>query len=387
MNAEHFGFVIVGAGFSGAVLAERIANALKKSVLVLEKRNHIGGNAFDFKEGGITVQKYGPHIFHTNNEKVWNYVSRFTEWVPYKHRVRAFVKGKFVPLPFNFKSVDLLFPIQEAERYKNALSGEFGLGNRVSIFDLEDSENPLVRELADFIYENVFLNYTTKQWGIAPEQVDRNVLKRVPVAISYEDVYFKDKFQGIPKNGFTSIFEKMLASKRIKVILKTDFSDIFTLDLKSHKVLLKNGKEFKGIVFYTGCPDELFNFKFGKLPYRSLDFEFEKLPLKRYQDTAVVNYPNDFEFTRITEFKHFYKSPASGTVIAKEFPKEPKAGDIPYYPVVNLNSKNLYREYKNEAGKFGKIFLTGRLANFKYINMDEAVSSALSLAERFGIKI
>ncbi len=381
MNAGNFDFVVVGAGFSGSVIAERVANVLKRNVLVLEKRNHIGGNAFDFEDDGIIVQKYGPHIFHTNSETVWKYVSRFAEWLSYKHRVRAFVKGKFIPLPFNFKSIDLLFPFSEAKSYKNALSGEFGLGSRVSIFELADSGNPLVRKLSDFIYENVFLNYTIKQWGITPEQIDRSVLRRVPVVISYEDVYFKDRFQGVPKSGFTDIFKKMLNNKRIKIMTGTDFADVFELDMKLHKIYLKSGKKFGGKIFYTGCPDELFSFKFGKLPYRSLDFKFERIPLRQYQDVAVVNYPNDFEFTRITEFKHFYKTSANGTIIAKEFPKERTENDIPYYPVLNTKSRNLYKQYKVEAKKFGNIIFAGRLANFKYLNMDEAILNALELTE------
>ncbi len=386
MNVNSFHFVVVGAGFSGSVIAERIANVLKKNVLLLDRRPHIGGNAYDFNDEGIVVQKYGPHIFHTRSEAVWNYISGFTRWIPYKHRVLAFVKGKFIPLPFNFRSIDMLFSYEEARMYKNVLLKEFDAGSRVSVFDLTDSNNTEIHKLGEFIYRNIFLNYTVKQWGLEPDKIDKSVLKRVPVAISYEDTYFADKHQGIPEFGYSNVFRAMLKNKRIKIVLKTDFSDLFHLDFRNHKILLKDGKEFTGTIFYTGCPDELLSFKFGKLPYRSLNFVFEKYKTEFYQNAAVVNYPNDFEFTRITEFKHFYKISKNETIIAKEFPKNAGANDIPYYPILNKESSLLYRKYEFEANKFKNIVLIGRLANFKYVNMDEAVLNALGVFKKNVLK-
>ncbi len=381
MDVRNFKFVVIGAGFSGMVFAERVSSVLKESVLVIEKRKEIGGNAFDYKEGNVTVQQYGPHIFHTESEKAWRYLSNFTDWILYKHRVKAFVKGEFIPLPFNFSGIDILFPANAAEEYKKALEKEFGYGSKVPIFELESSKNEKIKKLADFIYENIFLNYTTKQWGVPPDKIDRSVISRVPVNLSYEDTYFTDTHQGIPRNGFSKIFRKMAESKKITVLTNTDFSDLFDINLKKKKIFLKNGEEFKGYLVYTGRADELFKFEFGKLSYRTLDFAFEKHNKEFYQKVAVVNYPNDYEFTRITEFKHFYNESAPYTIIAKEFPEEFKEGKIPYYPVPNGKNKETYAKYETEAKKFKNLIMLGRLANFKYINMDEAVLNSMKAFE------
>ena len=293
----------------------------------------------------------------------------------------AFINGKLVPLPFNFSAIEILFDKEKAKAFEKVLTETFRFGTSISVIELIKSENPELKELANFIYENVFLNYTIKQWGISPEKIDKNVLSRVPINISYEDTYFKDKFQGIPKNGFTHIFEKMLPNK-IHLEKNTGFFDIFKIDVSKGKIFLKNGKEFKGVLVYTGRTDELFGFKFGKLGYRSLEFEFEKYNKEFFQKVAVVNYPNDFEFTRISEFKHLYRSKTKFTIIAKEFPKAFFEGNIPYYPILSDENKRLFSKYENEAKKIKNLILLGRLANFKYINMDEAVLNALSTFEQ-----
>ncbi len=377
-DVQSFKFVVVGSGFSGAVSAERIANVLKENVLLIEKRAHIGGNAYDFKKGGITVQKYGPHIFHTNYDDVFHYLSHFTEWIPYKHRVLAYIDGKFVPLPFNFTSLEKLFPTERAKKLESLLTAEFGAGKRVSILELMHSKNTEAKELAEFIYQKVFVNYTVKQWGIPPEKIDKTVISRVPVNLSYEDTYFSDKFQGIPRPSFSALFEKMLKNKRIHIMLNTDFKELFDIDIANKRILLKNGKEFFGRVIYTGRTDELFNFIYGKLEYRSLKFVYEKHDTEFYQKVAVVNYPNNYDFTRITEFKHFYAERSKNTIIAKEFPKRFTESDEPYYPILSARNKELYEKYRALAAGFKNLTLLGRLANYKYINMDQAVFNALN---------
>jgi UDP-galactopyranose mutase len=382
-DIAQFRFVVIGSGFSGAVFAEHIASVLKEKVLILEKRNHIGGNAYDFKENGITVQKYGPHIFHTKYKDVWKYMLQFTEFRPYKHRVLAYIKGRFVPLPFNFAGIDVFFKKTEASRIKEALIREFGENSRVSVLKLLNSSNTLTHKLGEFVYENVFLHYTMKQWGVTPEQVDKSVISRVPVNISYLDTYFSDPFQGIPSGGYTNFFEKMLENTHISVMLNTDFEDIFKVDIKNGKIVFKeNGKAFNGFVVYTGQIDKLFQYRFGKLNYRSLQFKFEIHNMEFYQKEAGVNYPNDFDFTRITEFKHFYNEKNKKTIIAKEYPCALENGKEPYYPFLDEKNIPMYKKYAALARSFPKLIPLGRLANFKYINMDEAIKNALTLFEK-----
>ncbi len=388
-DIANFPFIVVGSGFSGSVFAERIANVLKERVLVIEKRSHIAGNAYDFEQDGIFVQKYGPHIFHTRHKDVWDYASCFTEWIPYKHRVLAYIKGKFVPLPFNFSGIDAFFGKDDAEKVKRALIKEFGKGSRVSVLVLIQSKNETVQKLGAFVYENVFLHYTTKQWGVPPERVDKSVISRVPVNVSYADTYFTDPFQGIPKDGFTKVFERMLASENIFLMLNTDFDSLFEADLKKKKIVFKESrKPFNGFIIYTGQIDRLFQYKFGTLNYRSLRFAFEMHKKPFYQKVAVVNYPNDFDFTRISEFKHFYGIKSGKTIIAKEYPCTLSGGKEPYYPFLDEQNKALYKKYEVLASEFPGLILTGRLANFKYLNMDEAIKRALSaFSARFGKNI
>ena len=388
-DIANFPFIVVGSGFSGSVFAERIANVLKERVLVIEKRSHIAGNAYDFEQDGIFVQKYGPHIFHTRHKDVWDYASCFTEWIPYKHRVLAYIKGKFVPLPFNFSGIDAFFGKDDAEKVKRALIKEFGKGSRVSVLVLIQSKNETVQKLGAFVYENVFLHYTTKQWGVPPERVDKSVISRVPVNVSYADTYFTDPFQGIPKDGFTKVFERMLANENISVMLNTDFDALFEADLKKKKIVFKESrKPFNGFIIYTGQIDRLFQYKFGTLNYRSLRFAFEMHKKPFYQKVAVVNYPNDFDFTRISEFKHFYGIKSGKTIIAKEYPCTLSGGKEPYYPFLDEQNKALYKKYEVLASEFPGLILTGRLANFKYLNMDEAIKRALSaFSARFGKNI
>lgn len=374
-----FDFLIVGAGFAGAVMAERIATQLNKKVLVIEKRNHIGGNCYDYRdESGIIVHKYGPHIFHTDYKEVFNYLSNFTDWQMYQHRVLGYIDGKKVPIPFNFESMDTLFPSTLSRRIQEKLTNAYEYGSRVPILELLNSSDQDVESIAKFVYEKVFLNYTTKQWGRRPEEIDVSVTSRVPVVLSRDNRYFTDKYQAIPTEGYTKIFERMLNHPNIKILLNTDFREVVSLDMESKKVYFLS-QEFKGRLIFTGMLDELFGYKFGVLPYRSLNFVFSRLNKDYYQEAATVNYPNDYDFTRITEFKHIHPADTGRTVIVYEFPEEYRLGKIPYYPVFTQDAKEMYNKYRELTEEYENIVLIGRLAEYRYYDMDDIVKRALDL--------
>ncbi len=367
-----YDYLIVGAGFSGCVIAERIAGRLGGKVLIVEKRGHIGGNCYDYyNEHGILVHKYGPHIFHTVNRKIWDYLSEFTEWRPYFHHVLAVIDGKTVPVPFNLNSIYKSFPGEYAEKLENILLEKYGYGVKIPILKLRETDNPKLKLLADYIYDNVFYGYTTKQWALKPEELDFSVTSRVPVFISRDDRYFQDEFQGIPLEGYTELFKRMTADENIDLMLNTNYKDI------------SSGIEFETMIF-TGPIDYFFDYIHGKLPYRSLEFEFRNVGSEKFQETAQVNYPNDNEYTRITEFKHLTGQKASSTTVAYEYPKEyAEAVNDPYYPIPKAGSHEIYSKYKAEADKLaGKVYFLGRLAEYKYYNMDQAVGVALNLFEK-----
>ena len=379
---SEYKFIVAGAGFSGAVIAERIANELNEKVLIYEKREHLGGNAYDFvNKDGIIIHKYGPHIFHTFSKKVWDYISSFTEWFEYKHRVLAKVEGKLISLPFDFKGIETLLT-DKSEKIKDTLIKTYGKNKKIPIYELLNSEKEILKEFGEFVFEKIFLNYSKKQWGVNPLSLSKEVLKRVPVFIGHRDYYFDDPYYGIPNNGFTNLFQKMLNHKNIKILLKKDFKDDFKI--KDNKVLFK-GKKFEGIIVYTGEIDYLFDRKFGKLPYRSLKFEFEDYDLKEFQPVAVVNYPGKERFTRITEYKHFLNQKVKKTTISKEYPGEytpqKKNFNIPYYPILNKENKKIFEKYLKEANKIKNLFLVGRLAEYRYYNMDNAILRALEIFE------
>lgn len=377
-----FDYIIVGAGLAGSVMAERIANNLNKKVLIIEQRNNIGGNCFDFYDkNGILVHKYGPHIFHTNSKKVWRYLSQFTEWHNYEHKVLGYVDGKKVPIPFNLNTLHALLPGALANDLENKLIDEYGLGNKIPILDLKKSTDEDFKFIADFVYEKIFLNYTTKQWGMKPEELDSSVTERVPIYISRDNRYFQDRYQGVPKNGYHKMFERMLENLNINLILKTDHKEL--IKIKEGKIYFKNTL-FKGLLIFTGCVDELFDDKFGKLPYRSLNFEFETYRQEFYQEVGTVNYPNDFNFTRITEFKHITSQDNQKTTISKEYPKVfDDERDIPYYPIPKKEYGRIYEKYRKTANNIKNLMLIGRLAEYKYLNMDAVVERALiSFEER-----
>jgi UDP-galactopyranose mutase len=377
-----FEFIIVGSGFAGSVMAERIANVLNQKVLIIEKRNHIGGNCYDYRdENNIIVHKYGPHLFHTDYKEVFDYLSNFTDWHIYHHKVLAFVDGKKVPLPFNLNSIYEVFPQELAKRLEVKLIEKYGYGTKIPILELLKEEDQDLKFLANYVYEKIYKNYTMKQWGLKPEEISPQVTARVPIYVSRDNRYFTDKYQGVPKDGYTKIFERMLSHPNIKIMLNTDFKEVISIDIENKKIYFL-GQEFKGKLIFTGMIDELFNFKYGFLPYRSLDLRFEIIEQEYYQEAPVINYPNDYDFTRITEFKHIHPVKSDKTTILKEYPKayQPNV-DIPYYPVFTKENQELYNKYKEEADKFENLVLVGRLAEYRYYDMDDVVKRALEVFE------
>ena len=373
-----FDYIVVGAGFAGAVVAERLATQLEKKVLIIEKRNHIGGNCYDYRdENNILIHKYGPHLFHTDNKEVFNYLSQFTDWHKYQHKVLAFIDGQKVPIPFNFNSINKVFPEITARRLQKKLLKRYGQDTKIPILKLREERDEDLKSLADFVYEKVFLNYSAKQWGVRPDDIDPAVTARVPVFIGWDDRYFNDQYQGIPMDGYTGIFTRMLCHSNIEILLNTDFREVMKVDCNAGRIFFKD-VEFTGTVIFTGMIDEFFNYQFGPLPYRSLDLQFETLSQEIFQETATVNYPNDFDFTRITEFKHIHPLESQKTTILKEYPKDYKVGvDIPYYPVFTDSNRNLYLRYKQLSGKFNNLVMLGRLAEYQYYDMDDIVEKAL----------
>lgn len=375
-------FLIVGAGLSGCTIAERIANVLNKNVLILEKRNHLGGNCYSYKdENNIIVHKYGPHLFHTDSKKVFDYLSNFTEWQEYVHRVLGFIDGKKVPIPVNINTIYELFPADTANSLKIKLLNKYDYGSRIPILELFKETDPDLNFFANFIYDKVYKNYTQKQWGYKPEEINFEVTARVPVYISNDNRYFTDKYQKVPLEGYTKLIERMLYHPRIRVMLRTNFRSLLKMDYTTGNIYFM-GEEYKGKLIFTGQIDELFDFKYGCLPYRGLDLKFETIEHEYYQEAPVVNYPNDYEFTRITEFKHIHYVKSANTIILKEYPKNYQTHkDIPYYPVLHKVSQDLYGRYKEEADRFSNLILLGRLAEYKYYDMDDAVKRSLDIFE------
>lgn len=377
---EKVKYLVVGCGLSGAIIAERIASIKKQKVLVIDKRDHIGGNVYDYKQYGITVHKYGPHVFHTNNKEVWDYLSRFTEWHYFMYRVKAFIDGKEVNIPFNLDSLYKVFPNTLAQKLEEKLLNNFKFNSKIPILELKNSSDNDLQFLAEYIYEKVFLGYTVKQWGVKPEDIDSLVSARVPIYISKDDRYFTDRYQAIPKNGYTKMVENILDNPLIEVRLNTDFKDIKTeIDYD--------------IMYFTGSIDELFDYKHGKLPYRSLNIEFKKYDKEFMQSGPQINYPENYDYTRSVEYKYYLDEKSDKTILSYEYPCEYKDGkNERYYPIPNENNQKLYENYlkileqlnnKHEAAISKITYILGRLGDYKYYNMDEVVEKALKLAQGF----
>lgn len=374
--------IVVGAGIAGAVTARILAEKGKK-VLVIERRNHIGGNCYDRPDDyGILIHEYGPHIFHTGDEGVRQFLSRFTEWYDFGHEVVARVGDQLIPVPFNLNTLHMVYDSQKADRLEKKLIEAYGEGSRVPIMQLRENEDADVREIADFVYKNVFLYYTMKQWGQKPEEISPEVTGRVPVVISYDDRYFKDMYQGVPLHGFTPMFEKMLDHGNIELWLNTDCADV--LAFRGGKIYFRE-EAFAGDLVYTGALDELFDCRYGRLPYRSLDFQFQHLDQDSFQGRSVVNYTVSEDFTRITEFKFLTgQGDARGTTIVREYPfaYSGAEGEIPYYAILDPENEKLYEKYRALTEEYRNFYLLGRLAEYKYYNIDAMCRRAMDLAER-----
>jgi len=351
--------LVVGAGFAGCVAAERCADA-GLSVVVIEKRDHIGGNAFDeYDPAGVLVHRYGPHIFHTNAESVIEYLSRFTEWRPYEHRVLSSVDGRFYPMPINRTTINSLYGLSLDEDGV----AKFLEQVRIKKSRIENSEDAVLNSVGPDLCEKFFRNYTRKQWNLDLSELSPGVAGRIPVRTNDDDRYFTDQFQRMPADGYTAMFTRMLKHPRINVELGVPFEKI-------------RGRVETKKIFYTGPIDEYYDYQFGVLPYRSLRFEHEHLKnVQWYQPVGTVNFPNDFDFTRITEFKHLTGQRHSGTSIVREFPS--KTGD-PYYPVLTPDNRERYELYKQLAAKESNVQFIGRLAEYRYYNMDQVVAAALA---------
>ena len=360
-------YLIVGAGISGSVLANLIADKLNKKVLVIDRKNHIAGNCYDYKdENNITVHKYGAHIFHTNNKEVWDYLSKFTSWNYYYHKVKSIIEGNEVFIPFNLNTLRELFSPIMAERIENKLLSTYGYGVKVPILEFQNSNDEDLKFIGKYVYENIFKNYTMKQWGLKPEEIDPTVTARVPIYISNDIRYFQDKYQGIPLNGYTKMIKNILNHKNIAVQLNTDSKE---LDLSNFKY-----------IYYTGAIDEYFNYKYGELPYRSLRFDIQTIKREYYQNNSVINYPNDYDFTRIIEHKYFLYEKSDKTTISIEYPEKFEIGkNERYYPISNDENNSLYNKYLEESKSNKNLYFFGRLGDYKYYNMDLAVERVLKL--------
>lgn len=358
-----FDWLIVGAGFAGSVLAERIASQRGETVLIIDRRSHIGGNAYDcYDDAGILIHRYGPHIFHTNAQSIVDYLSQFTAWRPYEHRVLSAVDGKLLPIPINLDTVNRLYDLDLTPEQLE----DFFASRREIVEEVRTSEDVVVSTIGRELYEKFFRGYTRKQWGVDPSQLSKSVTARVPTRTNRDDRYFGDSFQCMPAHGYTRMFERMLSHPKIKLMLQTDYREI------------RDCIPFKRLIF-TGPIDEFFEWKLGRLPYRSLRFEHVNVDREQFQPVAVVNYPQTEDYTRITEYKHLTGQQHPRTSLTYEYPTA--TGD-PYYPVPRPENEALYKQYQMLAQQRPDIWFVGRLATYRYYNMDQVVGQALATFAR-----
>ncbi len=362
---EPWDYLIVGAGFAGSVLAERLASQRAQRVLVVEKRDHIAGNAYDeYDANGILVHRYGPHIFHTNARPVFEYLSAFTSWRPYQHRVRALVDGQLVPIPINLDTVNRLYNLNLSSEELESFFAARALPRET----VRTSEDVVVKRVGQELYEKFFKGYTRKQWGLDPSELDATVTARVPVRTNRDDRYFTDTFQAMPAQGYTAMFRRMLKHPNIQVMLNTDYRDV--AELLPHKHLI-----------YTGPIDAYFEHRLGHLPYRSLEFEFVTHEEEQVQEVGTINYPNDHAYTRRTEVKHLTGQRHAKSVLVYEYPR---AEGEPYYPIPRPENRALYDAYRELAGALDHVTFVGRLGTYHYYNMDQVVAQALKTFESLG---
>lgn len=357
-----FDYIVVGAGLAGLTAAERIASELNKRVLVIEKRTHIGGNVYDsYNEDGILVHNYGPHTFHTDDKAVFDYILNFTEWHDYQHRVLSYVDGQFVPMPISLETINRLYNLNLSEDEMEA----FMESRKEKIGEIRSSEDVVLSQGGRDLYEKFFRQFTIKQWGISPAELDPSVIKRIPFRKNRDTRYFTDRYQGNPKHGYTKMCENMIKNKNISLLLNTDYKDV--IGQLGYKKLI-----------YTGPVDYYFDYRYGRLLYRSIRFEFETHDMESYQQTASSRYPMDYDYTRITEFKKMTGQKHPKTTICKEFPC---FGEEPYYPYPAREWKELAFKYRKLAEKEENVIFLGRLAEYRYYDMDDVIKRALEVFE------
>lgn len=382
-NPSNYDAIVVGAGYAGAVCARMLAEGCSYRVAVLERRNHIAGNAYDYEdEAGILVHKYGPHIYHTFDDRVHRFLTRFTDFTDYQHKVLANIHGTLMHVPFNHKSLLLAFGEEKGERLYNKLVSTFGENKKVPILELRNQNDPELVEVADYVYENVFLYYTMKQWGKTPDQIDPAVMGRVPVFVGDDDRYFPQApHQGMPVQSYTALFERMLDHDLISVFTDVDARNLLQITDKSIQIC---NAPYGGEIIYTGALDELFGLDLGALPYRTLDMQFETLDQDQFQPVGTVNYTVSEDFTRITEFKNMTGQVVPGkTTIMREYskPYDPESGQTPYYVINEPQNIELYKRYRERVEGFVNFHVVGRLAEYRYYDMDGVVASALELSD------
>ena len=373
-------FIVVGAGLTGSVIARELAERGHK-VNIWDRRIDVGGNMYDYvDEHGILVHKYGPHTFHTRNKSLYDYICKFEEWEPYYIKCGAEIDGKVTPTPFNFKTIDDYYSEYEANNLKQRIQEYYKGQETVTVLELLNCDDDIIRQYAEFLFQKDYSLYTAKQWGIEPEKVDPSILKRVPIRFSYKEGYFDDEFQVMPKHSYGQFFKNLLSHKNITLKLETEALKHLTIEGNS---LLIDGKKTDIIVIYTGALDELFKMSEGKLPYRSLRFEWYYEDIESKQPYSVTAYPQEKDFTRITEYKKLPLQNVKGTTYAVEYPLqyEPNKNFEPYYPLLTEESQKLYDIYKQRAEKIDNFYFCGRLADFKYYNMDQALERALAVSK------
>lgn len=378
--------LIIGCGIAGSVAARYFAEERGFQVNMWERRNHIGGNIYDYvDEHGIRVHRYGPHIFHTNSKEVYEYICKYGDWEPYKLVCGAVMDGICTPTAFNFKTVDLFYSTEQAEKIKQHIKEKFGNRDSATVCELLECDDPVIQGYAQFLFDKDYSLYTAKQWGISPKEIDTSVLKRVPIRFSYEEAYFADEYQVMPKDGYTRFIQNILNHNNIKVELNIEA--LKHLSIEGNTLCVDN-MPVDYPVIYTGPVDELFGFKKGKLPYRSLRFEWKHEDLDSFQDMAVVAYPQAKDFTRITEYKKLPKQTCGGTTYAIEYPLPYKPENIdmePYYPVLTEDSQIMYGQYREAADAIKNLYCCGRLADFKYYDMDKAIEHTLTFLRNINI--
>lgn len=380
--AIKYDYIIVGAGLSGGIIARRLAEEQGRKVLMLERRDHVAGNMYDYTdELGIKVQKYGPHAFHTSDKRIYELVKKYCDPIPYRTRCEVIIDGINTPSPFNFKTIEQFHDKESANILKQRLRSYYGNYEEVTVLEMLKCDQPDIRNWAQFLFEKDYKPYTAKQWGMDPNEIDESILKRVPIVLSYRDTYFMDEYEWIPRKGFTGFYTNLLNHPNITVKLKSDALSLLEINVDK-KCILYEGNPIP--VIYTGAIDELFSYRFGILPYRSLYFEFKHLEMSEFQNVAIVAYPQEKAFTRITEYtKMPVQQVSRGTTIAYEYPvpykKDASVGGEPYYPVLTEKSQRIYELYHQYASKFNDLYLCGRLADFKYYNMDQCIIRALQV--------